>query len=109
MTIRYSPVFNVSLYSAFTLNFNYNLEKESKNSHTKLCLLILFLILTIYWLQLHLIFYTLLLKVLPFSNSNLVDRFPTTEILSPNPFFFTISLATLAIGLNACESNEIFL
>ena len=29
-------VFNVSLYSAFILNFNYNLEKESKNSHTKL-------------------------------------------------------------------------
>ena len=54
-------VFNVSLYSAFILNFNYNLEKESKNNHTRLRLLILFLILTIYWLQPHLIFYTLLL------------------------------------------------
>ena len=38
MTIRYSPVVNVSLYSAFTLNFNYILEKERKNSNTKLCL-----------------------------------------------------------------------
>ena len=35
MTIRYSPVFNVSLYSAFTLNFNYNLEKESKKQPHK--------------------------------------------------------------------------
>lgn len=39
--------------------------------------------------------------LLPSSNDNSVERFPITEILSPNPFFFVISPATLAIGSNA--------
>ena len=39
--------------------------------------------------------------ILPFPVVNSVERFPITEILSPNPFFLTISLATLAIGSNA--------
>lgn len=60
------------------------------------------------WLSTHIDLFHIVAKLsmhpstlLPLSRSKSVEHFPMTDILSPNPFFATIFLATLAIGPNA--------